>query len=38
MIMKQLDVPYSEAKDLLEKHGNVRNVLNNHAQNVSLNP
>jgi N-acetylmuramic acid 6-phosphate etherase len=37
MITKQLDVPYSEAKDLLEKHGNVRNVLNNHTQNVSLN-
>jgi N-acetylmuramic acid 6-phosphate etherase len=37
MITKQLDVPYSEAKVLLEKHGNVRNVLNNHTQNVSLN-
>ncbi len=37
MITKQLDVPYGEAKDLLEKHGNVRNVLNNHPQNVSLN-
>jgi N-acetylmuramic acid 6-phosphate etherase len=37
MIIKQLDVPYSEAKDLLQKHGNVRNVLNNHTQNASLN-
>jgi N-acetylmuramic acid 6-phosphate etherase len=37
MITKQLDVPYSEAKDLLQKHGNVRNVLNNHPQNLSLN-
>jgi N-acetylmuramic acid 6-phosphate etherase len=37
MITKQLDVPYGEAKVLLEKHGNVRNVLNNHTQNVSLN-
>jgi N-acetylmuramic acid 6-phosphate etherase len=37
MIMKQLEVSYNEAKDLLQKHGNVRNVINNHAQNVSLN-
>ena len=37
MIMKQLNVSYSEANNLLQKHGNVRNVLNNHAQNVSVN-
>jgi N-acetylmuramic acid 6-phosphate etherase len=37
MIMKQLNVPYSEANNLLQKHGNVRNVLNKHAQNVSVN-
>ena len=37
MIMKQLNVSYSEANNLLQKHGNVRNVLNKHAQNVSVN-
>ena len=37
MIMKQLNVSYSEANNLLQKHGNVRNVLNNHAQNLSVN-
>ena len=37
MIMKQLNVSYPEANNLLQKHGNVRNVLNNHAQNLSVN-
>jgi N-acetylmuramic acid 6-phosphate etherase len=37
MIMKQLEVTYNEAENLLQKHGNVRNVINNHAQSVSLN-
>ena len=37
MIMKQLNVSYSEANNLLQKHGNVRNVLNNHAQSTDVN-
>lgn len=37
MIMKQLNVSYSEANNLLQKHGNVRNVLNNHAQSSDVN-
>ena len=37
MIMKQLNVSYPEANNLLQKHGNVRNVLNNHAQNLGVN-
>lgn len=37
MIMKQLNVSYSEANNLLQKHGNVRNVLNNHAQSTGVN-
>jgi len=37
MIMKQLEVSYSEAKELLQKHGNVRNALNNHAQSTGAN-
>ncbi|MDP4915371.1 MAG: N-acetylmuramic acid 6-phosphate etherase [Saprospiraceae bacterium] len=37
MIMKQLNVSYSEANNLLQKHGNVRNVLNNHAQSSGVN-
>jgi N-acetylmuramic acid 6-phosphate etherase len=37
MIMKQLNVSYSEASNLLQKHGNVRNVLNNHAQSSDVN-
>jgi N-acetylmuramic acid 6-phosphate etherase len=37
MIMKQLNVSYSEANNLLQKHGNVRNVLNNHTQSTGVN-
>jgi N-acetylmuramic acid 6-phosphate etherase len=37
MIMKQLNVSYSEANNLLQKHGNVRNVLNNHVQSTGVN-
>lgn len=37
MIMKQLNVSYTEANNLLQKHGNVRNVLNNHAQSSDVN-
>lgn len=37
MIMKQLNVSYSEAKELLQKHGNVRNALNNQAQSTGVN-
>lgn len=37
MIMKQLNVSYSEANNLLQKHGNVRNVLNNQAQSTGVN-
>ena len=37
MIMKQLNVSYTEANNLLQKHGNVRNVLNNHAQSSGVN-
>lgn len=36
MIVKQLDVSYDEAVQLLQKHGNVRNVLNAHSLDVSL--
>jgi N-acetylmuramic acid 6-phosphate etherase len=37
MIMKQLNVSYSEANNLLQKHGNVRNVLNIHSQSTDVN-
>lgn len=37
MIMNQLNVSYTEANNLLQKHGNVRNVLNNHAQSTGVN-
>jgi len=37
MIMKYLNIPYEEAEELLHKNGNVRNVLKNHSQNLTLN-
>jgi N-acetylmuramic acid 6-phosphate etherase len=36
MIVKQLNVSYEKAVHLLEIHGNVRNVLNNHSMDISL--
>jgi len=36
MIVKQGNVSYDEAVQLLQKHGNVRNVLNVHSLDISL--
>ena len=35
MIMKHLNIPYDEAEKMLQKHGNVRNVLNAHSRNLT---
>lgn len=37
MIVKQLNIPYDLAAKLLQKHGNVRNVLNAHSLDVTMN-
>jgi N-acetylmuramic acid 6-phosphate etherase len=37
MIVKQLNIPYDVAAKLLQKHGNVRNVLNAHSLDVTMN-
>lgn len=37
MIVKQLNIPYDVAAKLLQKHGNVRNVLNAHSLDITMN-
>jgi N-acetylmuramic acid 6-phosphate etherase len=37
MIIKHFNISYADAEKLLQKHGNVRNVLNAHSFDITLN-